>query len=90
MSQTSSVTPVPPTREHAAYRYRNAALEIVWDTSVPLTDDEALEYFKKVASWSPPNDPALYVEYRPFGEFIFVAMPYKWNPETREAEIVGV
>lgn len=72
----------PPTREAAAYRYRDASFNIIHTTSVPMTNQEALEYFSVVAVWF--DKPPTYVESREFDSSKFTMLPFVYDADTRE------
>lgn len=41
----------------ASYRYRDAKLSVIWQTSVPKDDEAALAYFHAVVRFSPDMKP---------------------------------
>lgn len=73
-------------REAAGYQYMNDKFVIVHTTSVPMTDQEALEYFGIVQLMF-TADPDLWVRYimrRDIGEQTFKMMPFQYNKDVRE------
>lgn len=75
------LTKPAPTREAGGYEYRDEFFGLVLVTSVPRTDDEALEYFKVVQEW---GEPAVFILKREYEEFTYKPMPYKYDPDTKE------
>lgn len=69
-------------RERGAYQYLSDKFVVVHDTSVPMTDEEALEYFSVVQVWL-ADVPVVYITARELdGNDKFKMLPYKRDPET--------
>jgi hypothetical protein len=70
-------------REAAGYEYLSEKFESLHTTSVPMTDQEALEYFSLVHTWF-PNSGVKYITRRAMGGTRYEMMPYTYDVETRE------
>lgn len=70
-------------REAAGYQYLNEKFEAIHITSVPMTDQEALEYFPIVAVWFNDTAPK-YVMKRGFDEHDYKLIPYQYDAESKE------
>lgn len=73
-------------REAGGYQYLTDKFEVVHTTSVPMTDDEALEYFGVVQLMF-PADPDLWVRYimrREINGHEFKMMPWQFNKDVWE------
>lgn len=74
-------------REAAAYRYLGPDFVPVHVTSVPMTDDEAIEYFGVVElMFVGPGPHAVYIMRKDLGSNDFHMLPWKFNNETWEVE----
>lgn len=62
-------------REARAYCYLDENYEELHTTSVPMTDEEALEYFRIVYIWY-PDDPPKFIQHKPLDSDNFIPMPY--------------
>lgn len=71
------LTTEPPQREAGGYQYRDDRLDIIHNTSAPLTDAEALEYFAVVQSWF-PGCKVQYIERREMYKYVFEMMDYQY------------
>lgn len=70
-------------REAAGYQYRDSSFQIIHTTSVPMTDQEALEYCSIVDAWFLDVSP-MYVEVRRLDSGHYKMLPYVYDAETRE------
>lgn len=75
----------PPQREAAGYQYRDASFNVIHVTSIPATDEEAMDYCRIVAVWFNYKGD-VYVEARRFGEGKHKMIPFVYNTETREVK----
>lgn len=88
MSQQSSESMIGSTkisREHSreadAYQYLDARLTVIWHTSIPWTDDEAIDYFTFVRNISPKFHPKYIAVKRP-GAQRYDVLPVWYEEET--------
>lgn len=65
-----------PMPRGTAYRYRDATLQVIWQTSVPQTDEDAIDYFYTVCTFNPKDFHPVYVE-RLDHHFGWIMLPYK-------------
>jgi hypothetical protein len=71
------------------YRYSDKSLQIIWQTSVPKTDDEALEYFYTICTFNPKEFHPVYVE-RYDHNFGWIMLPYRAITDELFFEVVGI
>jgi hypothetical protein len=58
--EATTVTPITDTSSESSapvYRYRDAKLSVIWQTSVPKDDEAALAYFHVVSRFGPDYKP---------------------------------
>jgi hypothetical protein len=76
-----------------SYRYRDAALKVIWQTSVPKDDESALAYFHSVVRFGPGFKP-VYCERIERGEGItgekYVMLTEVFDPEAMETKPFGI
>lgn len=73
-------------REAGGYQYLSNEFVVVHTTSVPMTDEEALDYFGIVQLMF-HNDPDMWVRYitrREINGIEYKMMPYQYNKDVRE------
>lgn len=73
-------------REASGYQYLSDKFVVVHTTSVPMNDEEALEYFSVVQLMFPAH-PDLWVRYitrRAIGDNAFQMMPFQYNKDVNE------
>lgn len=73
-------------RTAASYRFYDASLKEVHTTSVPVNDEEALEYFGIVSVWFDDRDQPRYLSRRSFDSGDFKMLPYEYNYMTGEVQ----
>ena len=72
-----------PTRQRASYRYRNDKLEVIHWTSVPKTDEEAIEYSSNILEFGKGR--TRYIEYRDFGALEHTSLcEIAWDDEDKK------
>lgn len=75
-------------REAGAYQYLTDKFEIIHTTSVPMTDDEALEYFS-IVQLQYPTVTLQYITRRGMNEYKFAMMPFQYDKETGEVKPIA-
>lgn len=70
-------------REAGAYEYLSDTFEVLHVTSVPMTDQEALEYFSWVQTCFPEKKPT-FIQRRPLDGHTFEMMEFFYDAETKE------
>ena len=73
----------PPSREAVAYQYLDDHLNILHHSSVPKTDDEAIDYFTFVADMGPLFHPKFIAAKRP-GSLRYDVLQVWYEEETDE------
>lgn len=63
-------------RERGGYEYYDAQLRYVHATSIPATDEEAVEYFATVAGWTPQ---VRYVAGHPHTSLQYEFLPFTYR-----------
>lgn len=72
-------------REAHGYEYYSGRFEPIHMTSVPMNDEEALDYFRIVDAMQFTEDVRVqYIYKRAWGENEYKMMPYQYNRETGE------
>jgi hypothetical protein len=75
-------------RQRGGYAYFNAELLCIHATSVPKTDEEALDYFTRVASWW-PHQPPKFIAYRDHDSIKLQMMPYDYDASDDTYGLIG-
>lgn len=75
-------------REAGAYEYLTEKLDVLHTTSVPMTDQEALEYFSFVQEWF-PNEDVKFITRRELDGKTFEMMDFFWDRELKEARPIA-
>ncbi len=70
-------------REAVAYQYLDERLNVLWHSSVPKTDDQAIDYFTFVADIGPAFHPKYIAAKRP-GSLRYDVLPVWYEEETDE------
>lgn len=70
-----------PVRDAAGYQYLNDKFELLHTTSVPVNDQEALEYFSFIKTWFFEESPK-YITRRELDSVDYKMMPYRYNDKT--------
>lgn len=70
--------------EPSNYVYMNERLETIWTTSVPICDDQAIDYFTQVAAMGPQFNPVYLRKREPNGTYKII--PFIYDRETDEAK----
>lgn len=77
-----------PVREAGGYQYYNEDMKLLHTTSVPKTDKEALAYFHDINRFFATSR-VKYIWRRAMWQGDYLMMPYEFNRETEEVEIIG-
>ena len=69
------------------YRFSDARLAVVWHSSVPKNDDEAIAYIKTIGEQLQTN--VMYVERREPGSYEYALLPVAYDSLTDSFRKVG-
>lgn len=69
---------LPVTREAGGYKYLTEGFVEVYMTSVPMTDEEALEYFKIVQIMT-GKTPVRYIMRREMHNYVYAMLPWQYD-----------
>lgn len=77
---------LPVTREAGGYKYLDQGLRPIHTTSIPMTDEEALDHFRIVALMFPaePDVHVTYIMRRPMHEGEYQMLPWRYDVTTGE------
>lgn len=75
---------LPVTREAGGYRYLDSSFQEITCTSVPMTDEEALEYFGIIQVQFPGDVDVRFIMRRPMHEGEYELMPYYYDKDKGE------